>query len=235
MTSCLQDFRAPKQRARGHAFRQWDWGFAMGMSIFKGVGRATVAAAAALACMSAQAAGQFADSRFSQSPSPVAEGQTVVVTWHDLGVSTGFDESTVLVLFDTSVFTLIDASAGSVFGAAAALTAPFAVDVAIGPGGSLLPAWQYGVSGNGAAGAAAGSDVFSVTLRLDHWAPGADTAVYFLDPVGPGMPSNYYSFDATGVAVAAVPEPATVASMLAGLALLAGVGARRRRAVSAAV
>lgn len=199
------------------------------MSILKSAQRAAVAVAAVLACMGAQAAGSADQFFFTQDPSPVVVGGTVVITWHDIGVTNGFDESTVVLQFDPTVFSLVSAAAGSVFGAGAITSSPTAVDVDFGTG-SLVPGWQYSVSGgSGASGAASGMDVFSVTLRLDHWTPSASTAVYFIDPVGPGMPANYYSFESAGVAVQAVPEPATVASMLAGLVLLAGVGARRRR------
>ena len=62
-------------------------------------------------------------------------------------------------------------------------------------------------------------------------APGTVSAVYFINPYeGTPIGGTYYDFASQGVAITAVPEPATVASMLGGLALLAGLTSRRKAA-----
>lgn len=81
--------------------------------------------------------------------------------------------------------------------------------------------------------------IFSFNVLLQ--APSGETSIYLLpDQVAVdfantyGVPTGYYAFGssigyAVGVPVTAVPEPAGAALLLAGLLVVAGVGAQRRR------
>lgn len=202
----------------------------MGKKFLKAAQRAVVAAAAVVACMGAQAAGQAPDYLFTMS-APVAPGSTITLSWFDAGVqpATGFDDTTLVLAFDASVFSVVDATAGAVFGPGAAFAMPQPVQVDVS--GLLLAGVQYAVTGNGSSQGAGDLGVFHVDLKVDAAvAPGTVSTVYFINPYeSTPLGGTYYDFASQGVSVTAVPEPATVSSMLAGLALVGGLMARRRR------
>ena len=200
----------------------------MGLLTKKLAQRAVVAMAAVLTCSGAWAAGAWGDFSFAQSPYPAALNDTVELSWYDGGINgSGFDDATIVVAFDTTVFSFVGAAAGTAFGPTPGLSTPQDTTVDFG-GGVQLPGLLFAVTGNGSTVAAAGQDVFHLTLQLTRMATDAERSVYFVNPYGP-VGGAYYDFDSVGTAVAAVPEPATVASLLAGLALLAGCSARSRR------
>lgn len=208
----------------------------MGKTFLKAAQRAVVAAAAVVACMGAQAAGQAPDYLFTMS-APAVPGSTFTLSWFDAGVepATGFDEATVVVAFDSNVFSVVGATVGAVFGPGAAFTMPQPVEVQF-DGGVVMNGFQYAISGNGSTEGAGDLGVFHVDLQVNAAvAPGTVSAVYFINPDESTLfGGTYYDFTSQGVAVTAVPEPATVASMLAGLALVGGLMARRRRVAGGA-
>ncbi len=204
------------------------WGFAMGISILKSARCAAVAAAAVLACVGAQAA-------------DVVVGQSFTLTWADQTgamLPGGYTDASFALAFDPTVFTLDGVTVGGLFGAGANLAG----------GLTAYADWPWeGVVGYvgtviGGDGQSSDAAILHIDLTVLAQPAGGSTKLYLFDLTDPTqaalLPPSYYQFapgQVTTLNVGVVPEPATVASMLAGLALLAGVGARRRRAASAAV
>ncbi len=197
-----------------------------------GAKRVLLAMAAAMACASTQAAGD--PTWFGVDVAPTAGG-SFWLSWLDDAVpeDTGFSDTSVVVAYDASVLTLTAAAAGQAFGVAAL--------------GQVDGYWDLEIAGVPYANslfslsrveglAAYPTDLLHLQFDVKPGTQGQLTSIYFFNPE-PGLVMNgYYSFVDTGTAIqVAVPEPATVASMLAGLGLLAGLGvARKRRTPQAA-
>lgn len=193
----------------------------MGKSFLEIASRAVVAAAAAVACMGAQAA-------------DVTVGQSFWLTWDDqtgVVLPGGLTDATLAIGFDASVLQLTQVAAGDLFGAGATATVyagPFAVPPLSGD--------FYAVSIAGGDGNGQKPSVLWTEFTVLAKPASGVTSLYLLDATdpdaAPGLPASYYQFaqgQQINLSVAAVPEPATVSSLLAGLALVGGLMARRRQ------
>lgn len=194
----------------------------MGNLFLKVSHRGAVAAAAIVACMGAQAA-------------DVMVGQTFQLIWEDQtgAVSpTGLTDATLALGFDSNVLQLNQVFAGELFGAGAS-TSVYAGPFPVAP----LPGDFYAVAISGGDGMGQKPYVLWTEFTVLSLPAGGVTSLYLLDATNPvdaaaGLPASYYQFaegQQMNLSVGVVPEPATVTSMLAGLALVGGLMARRRR------
>lgn len=198
----------------------------MKISMGKAAKQVVAAAAAAMACAATQAAGD--PTWFAVDVTPTA-GASFWLSWMDDAVpeGTGFTDTSVVVAYDASVLTLKMGIAGLAFGNAAVgqLDGYWDLELAGVPYANSL----FSVSRTEAM-ALYTPDLLHLEFEVKPGTQGQLTNIYFFNPVVAPVPEGYYSFADTGTAIqVAVPEPATVASMLAGLALLAGLGAARQR------
>lgn len=193
--------------------------------------RGALAAFALAVPMLAQAEVSFATDL--QAPSVV--GQTFVLTMHDGGIdaAVGVTDWTLLLGFDPSLLDLVGAAYGSAFG-----TADFQqLDVDV-TGDSLAdPGWAMFFVTRTAGAPSFGNDVITLQFQVLGAPPAGSFDVGFypylpgpLDQLSPG----YYLFgpaDQSGVlaSLSAVPEPASAALLIGGLALLGARRATRRR------
>jgi len=194
----------------------------MGESLMKVARCAAVAAAAVVACMGAHAA-------------DVVVGQSFWLTWEDqtgAASPSGLTDATLAIGFDASVLQLTQVAAGELFGANASAmvyAGPFPV--------APLPGDFYAVAVSGGDGIGQKPYVLWTEFTVLSKPVSGVTSLYLLDATNPAdapsLPASYYQFaqgQQIDLSVGVVPEPATVSSMLAGLALVGGLMARRRRA-----
>ena len=189
--------------------------------------RALVRMASAVALVAAAGTAQaVAFVSISVDP-PVAAGGSFSLWLEDDAVPMGgFTGADILVAWDAAVLSLVGSEVQPSFAFGPAVLqsdGPFTY-----PGDPLtyslftidrtVPAGSYGTE----------------ILRLDFTVSAAATVTNTVVDFYPGDPSvtvgGYYQFEALGtlVGITPVPEPATLAMMLAGLGLVAGWSARRR-------
>lgn len=194
----------------------------MGESLMKMARRAAVAAAAVVACMGAHAA-------------DVVVGQSFTLSWLDqtnAPLPSGATDASFALAFDPTVFRLDGLALGGFFGAGAGMSG--VTSYADWPAQGQLGYTIYVMGGDGQSTDAA---LLHAGFTVLAQPAGGSTALYLYDLTdpaqAPSLPASYYQFaqgQQIDLSVGVVPEPATVSSMLAGLALVGGLMARRRRA-----
>lgn len=218
------------------------WNLARGAAMVVALGASLVGAARA-----DEPASRFVPAIDSIAPKA---GESFTLWWLDeslpLDGPTAFTTGDVWVAYDASVLTLTDFSAGSIFNGAAAMP----------NNGADLPdqyPWlavysltlaPFVINDGFADGALSQQDVVMVTFVVNPLAPTGTTNVYFLpDQIavqgGFGDLPEYYAFGSTdgygaGISITAIPEPASLALMLAGLGVVAGAAVRRQKATASA-
>lgn len=210
-------------------------------------GAALVTCWLGLAAGAASAAERFVPA--VDNASPVAGG-SVTLWWLDESLPDGglssYTSGDVWVAYDASVLSLTAFAPGTIFNGATAtlnsapnLAAQYPWLAAYGL--TLAP---YIIDGGVAQGAATSQDVAMVSFSINPLAATGTTDVYFLpDQIavqgGFGALPGYYAFGSNvgygaALSITAIPEPASLALMLAGLGVVAGVAIRRRGAAATA-
>lgn len=162
----------------------------------------------------------------------VVQGSSFSLPWTDAAIAAtpvaGFSDSDLFVGFDSAVLQLTGVTPGDVFPGA---TATF-------QGTALAPAWAptytfewYTVTGGDTFQYTSAGDVVHLSLSVLAGAPLGSTFVYLLPFSYPDtFAAPYYNVDPAGMEfnITAVPEPDTVAMLLAGLGLVGAAVGRRR-------
>ncbi len=174
----------------------------------------------------------------------VTLGQSFSMMWMgDAGAvvpAQGYTDATIGVAFDDSVLRLDGVAAGSALGLNPALSVQSAAGGFDISGWGIYPGYITYVTQGGQQTnpLLVGSDIFYANFTVLSVPAAGYTPVFLIDATAANagsLPDTYLRFGAqASTLTVAVPEPATVASMLAGLALLGGVLRQRRRAEAAA-
>lgn len=212
----------------------WDWVRSVATAAALGL---SIAGAAHAAAPPTQFAPQLAGS--------TQAGGSFTLWWIDETLPfdgpTSFTDGDVWLAYDASVLTLNTAGAGSIFNGALASPAAEAGQAAQYDWLGALTLRPFTIAGGTGPGAATFQDVFFAEFEVNLSAPGGETVVYFLpdqiavqNNFGSEPNSNYYAFAANvgyavGFDITPVPEPASLALLLAGLGVVAGAAARRSR------
>lgn len=196
--------------------------------------RNAVAAAAFVACLGAHA-------------TTLVVGNSYYLAYDISPPDDSFTDATLGTVFDTSVLSLVDVRVWSGAGVEASVST-YPQDFDFGPPTGTVSGFAFSVLGqaihpNDATYPSTprfltDENSNSLTLLLGVTvnampAAGTTTDVWVVDATtSTGLPSSYYQLSPPQLAtfdVSPIPEPATVASMLAGLAMLGAVVGRARR------
>jgi hypothetical protein len=196
---------------------------------FKGLLPAIVLVLATLEC----AGGRAATPGISIDRSP-SVGQSFTLTWTDLDLlaTSAFATTDIILAFDPTVLNRVDIAPGSIFGQARTYAYPNSPFVIAG-----FEAYRYDaftILQDLPPKLPTTGDVLSVGFDVLSRPASGETLIFVLGIDGlAGIPGYYEVAPGFGVplGIAAIPEPTTVASVLAGLALLCPLATRRRRCV----
>lgn len=192
-----------------------------------------VAGLASLVCMGAQAASPADDPQYAVT-FPITVGNSFSL-YMDASAGLvmpegGFAGTDLFIGYDAATLTLSGVSVAGLFGPNAGLSAPVSSVI---PGYEALTSAYYVVT-RMSTDAAADTGILQFDFKVIALPAGGVTQILLTgisDPIT-ALP-DYYAFNGSWVEVTVVPEPATLALLLAGLGLVAGTAARRRQALAA--